>query len=193
VVAALAAQHVSAGEADDPYAAMAELCRHPQGYKAVVLSLQSLYREELTIIPSIKRAYRNVEIWLADIDGRSAALAEAMRLGADGLLGEDGLHRLANSSAEPGEVNEPVPARAAVRPAVDPVSSPVVRAVPPRAEVPEEQPVAAVARRPAERVDRQPHVERTRDPEPQDAHPPHGEPVLSADELRALLSDPGIG
>ena len=33
-------------EADDPYAAMAELCRRPMVYRAVILSLSSLHREE---------------------------------------------------------------------------------------------------------------------------------------------------
>ncbi|HEX8912934.1 MAG TPA: hypothetical protein VF796_11280 [Humisphaera sp.] len=204
VVAALQAQSVTADEADDPYLAMAELCEHPRAYKAVVLSLQSLYREELAIIPSIKRAHRHVEIWLADIDGRSAALAEAMRLGADGLLGEDGLHRLGDSSAEPVTADAPAATakhdvRHDGRAPADPVSSPVVRAAPlaaPAAGATDEPPavVAAAPRRSVERTERLPAVERAREPDPpQDAHPPHGEPVLSADELRALLSDPGVG
>jgi len=82
-------------EADDPYAAMAELCRRPLAYQAVILSLSSLYQEELAVIRAIKRRYPHVEIWLTHTDGRQAALAEAMRLGADGLVSEDGLHRIA--------------------------------------------------------------------------------------------------
>jgi hypothetical protein len=83
------------GEADDPYAAMAELCRRPLVYRAMILSLSGLYREELSIISAVKRRYPHVELWLAHTDGRQAALAEAMGLGADGLLDEDGLHRIA--------------------------------------------------------------------------------------------------
>src|SRR3954453_6960065 len=82
-------------EANDPYAAMTELCRNPSEYKALILSLAGVYAEELELIPAIKRNHPGMEIWLADAEGRQAALAEAMRQGADGLVGEDGLHRVA--------------------------------------------------------------------------------------------------
>src|SRR3954452_13570134 len=78
----------AATESDAPYAAMAELCRRPLVYRAIILSLASLYREELSVVTAIKARYPHVEIWLAHTDGRQAALAEAMRLGADGLLAE---------------------------------------------------------------------------------------------------------
>src|SRR5947208_3201830 len=93
---------------DDPYAAMSELCRRPLVYRALVLSLASLYREELQLIPTVKRRFPHVEIWLTQLDGRQGALAEAMRLGADGLLGEDGLHRIA---IPPAASPEPAPVR----------------------------------------------------------------------------------
>src|SRR4051812_49274654 len=99
----------SATEADDPYAAMTELCRRPLVYRAVILSLASLYREELAIIPSIKARFPHVELWLAHTDGRQAVLAEAMRLGADGLLADDGLHRVAKSAAEGTSESPDVP------------------------------------------------------------------------------------
>src|SRR5256885_5667394 len=83
------------GETEDPYAAMAELARHPRGYWSVVLSLTGLYREELQLIGAVKRRFPHVEVWLTHTDGRAAALAEAMRLGADGVLTEDGAHRIA--------------------------------------------------------------------------------------------------
>src|SRR5688500_9387098 len=82
-------------ETDDPYAAMAELCRRPLVYRALILSLVSVYREELNLVAAVKRRFPHVEIWLTHTDGRQASLAEAMRLGADGLLAEDGLHRVA--------------------------------------------------------------------------------------------------
>jgi hypothetical protein len=88
-----------AAEFDDPYAAMTELCRRPLVYRAAILSLASLYREELAIIPAIKSRFPHVEVWLAHTDGRQAALAESMRLGADGLLADDGLHRVAGTAA----------------------------------------------------------------------------------------------
>jgi hypothetical protein len=87
-------------EIDDPYSAMAELCRRPLVYRAIILSLASLYREELPIILSVKRRWPHVDVWLTLTDGRHAALADAMRLGADGLLSEDGLHRTAMSGGE---------------------------------------------------------------------------------------------
>lgn len=95
----LAASSLTAGgltslEVDDPYIAMAELCRSPAAVSTLVLSLQSLYREELQLIAAVRRRFPHVDVYLTDLDGRSAALAEAMRLGADGLLTEDGLHRL---------------------------------------------------------------------------------------------------
>src|SRR5206468_7809549 len=80
-------------EVDDPYSAMAEICRRPLVYRAMILSLASLYREELAIIASVKRRWPHVDVWLTQTDGRHAALADAMRLGADGLLSEEGLHR----------------------------------------------------------------------------------------------------
>jgi hypothetical protein len=88
-------------EVDEPYEAMVNLCRRPQTYSAIVLSLNSLYREELPIIASIRRRFSQVDIWLSDTDGRQAALAEAMRLGADGLFADDGLHRVAGDAPSP--------------------------------------------------------------------------------------------
>src|SRR6476660_3800693 len=67
-------------EADDPYAAMAELCRDPSGYKALILSLAGVYAEELELIGVIKRRHPEMEIWLTDADGRQAALGDALRL-----------------------------------------------------------------------------------------------------------------
>ena len=135
-------------EADDPYAAMASLCRGSV-VQAVILSLASLYREELPVVTEIKRRFPGTEVWLAHTDGRQAALAQALRLGADGLLAEDGLHRLGCT---------PEPARP---PAAD---------LGPNPSEAEELPDAMI------------------DPEPSLDEPQ--EPILSADELRALLQEP---
>jgi len=80
---------------------MVHLCKRPLFYSAIILSLNSLYREELSVIASIRRRFSHVDIWLSDTDGRQAALAEAMRLGADGLFAEDGLHRIAGGAPAP--------------------------------------------------------------------------------------------
>jgi hypothetical protein len=139
-------------ESDDPYSAMAELCHRPLVYRAVILSLAGLYREELAIIGAIKRRYPHVELWLAHTDGRQAALAEAMRLGADGLLDDDGLHRIAMNVSEPAAPSTP--------PQLDESGINSGEDDQGRAENDET---------------------------------PSGEPVLSADELRALLQEqPGL-
>jgi DNA-binding NarL/FixJ family response regulator len=117
VLALLQQLGYAAGEADDPYAAILELCRRPAGYQSVILGLTSLFREELAVITTLKQRFPRVEVWLTQTDGRPAAMAEAMRLGADGLLGDDGLHRLAVTApiaavdAEPTVVAEPPLAR----------------------------------------------------------------------------------
>jgi CheY-like chemotaxis protein len=131
-------------EADDPYTAMLEICRRPLVYRAVILSLASLYKEELAVVQSIKQRFPHMEVWLTQTDGRQASLAEAMRLGADGLLSEDGLHRIAITAA--AEVPPPPP------------PAPVMQAV-------------------------------ESEDEPSDSDMGIGEPVLTADELRALLPE----
>jgi hypothetical protein len=96
-------------EADDPYSAFLELCQRPLAFNAVILSLASIYREELQMIPAIRRRFPHLDIWLAQSDGRHAAMAEAIRLGADGLLAEGQLLRIglppavtdASASTEP--------------------------------------------------------------------------------------------
>lgn len=144
----------TAWESDDPYAAMAELCRRPLAYRGVILSLASLYKEELPVVRSIKRRYSHVEVWLAHTDGRQAALAEAMRLGADGLLDEEGLHRVAIPASAPDEP----PLSHGEAEALTGVSSPAPAAAQPSEQAAEED-------------------------------YPSGEPILSADELRALLQE----
>jgi hypothetical protein len=144
-----------ATEADDPYAAMTELCRRPLVYRAVILSLASLYREELAIIPTIKSRFPHVEVWLTHTDGRQAVLAEAMRLGADGLLADDGLHRIASPAGETA-----------------------VAVLPPEPFEPTTTEFAA-------------HAGAPDDPSSHDdsSNDPSTGPVLTADELRALLHE----
>jgi len=156
-------------EMDDPYAAMAELCRRPLVYRALVLSLAGLHREELAIITGVKRRFPHVDIWLTHTDGRQAALADAMRLGADGLLSGEGLHRIA--VAAPGTTVTPTP-------------FPTTEAAPLPLQPERTEPRSAPAPQPSE-------------PAPADESAGAGEPVLSADELRALLQEqpapPGAG
>jgi DNA-binding NarL/FixJ family response regulator len=109
---ALTRQGYVCTEVDEPYDAMVTLCRRPLFYSAVIFSLNSLYREELQIISSIKRRYSHIDIWLSDTDGRQAALAEAMRLGADGLVADDGLHRIATAPPQSTTEESEIPASA---------------------------------------------------------------------------------
>jgi hypothetical protein len=134
---------LSCAEADDPYAAAVELARRPMVYRALILSLASLFKEELGIVGMVKRRMPHIVVWVTHTDGRQAALAEAMRLGADGLLSEEGLHRIAGGEAVTEKVN-------ATRPQT---TSKIFQA------------------------------EDVEDP------PAANEPVLTADELRALLHE----
>ena len=159
-------------ESDDPYAAMAELCRRPLVYRALVLSLSSLHREELGLISGVKRRFPHVDIWLTQTDGRQAALAEAMRLGADGLLSGEGLHRIAVSGTEPASFEPQDPIPLPVREA--PAQQPAVAQVESAASAATPAPAAAHA---------------PRQPAPPEDASTAGEPVLSAEELRALLQE----
>ena len=152
-------------EFDDPYSAMTELCRRPLVYRAIILSLAGLYREELSIIPAIKSRFPHVELWLVHTDGRQAALAEAMRLGADGLLADDGLHRVAGAGAPSAAEST---ATAAASGSVSPtVTAPVW---------PQAEPSADVS---------------SPTPSQDDLHDESGQPgpILTPDELRALLHE----
>jgi hypothetical protein len=154
-VEAMAALGFECVEADEPYAAMLELATRPLAYRAMVLGLAGLYLEELELIRSVKRRYPHMDIWLTQTDGRQAGLAEAIRLGADGLLADDGLHRiaLAGSAMEP----QPTPRSA--------------NAAAPISQAPQEAASPAAS---ASEADMETNM---------------GEPVLTADELRALLEE----
>jgi hypothetical protein len=147
----------SCAELDNPYSAMAEICRRPMVYRALILSLASLYREELALIQSVKRRWPHLEIWLTQTDGRHAALADAMRLGADGLVSEDGLHRTGVTGGMVDTISPISPAVTAVSPAPLPRIEP-----PPRPVEPDEA---------------------------QESDAGAAEPILTADELRALLAE----
>jgi DNA-binding NarL/FixJ family response regulator len=152
-------------ESDDPYAAMTEICRRPLVYRAIILSLASVYREELAIISTIKARFSHLEVWLAHTDGRQGLLAEAMRLGADGLLADDGLHRVA-AAAPSAQMNQQTPASHASTTA------------------PESAPEPADAH--STNVSEESADEESPNAASAGASTP---PVLSADELRALLHE----
>jgi hypothetical protein len=82
----------------DPYAAMLVLAS-TGGARAVVLGLGGLFREELPVISAIKAEFAGVVVLLADGEGRAAMSAEAMRLGADGVLSGETLTAAMGSGA----------------------------------------------------------------------------------------------
>jgi hypothetical protein len=144
-------------EAEDPYSAMIELVRAPGNFQCVVVSLQSLFREELGFVAAVKRRWPALDVWLTQTDGRAAALAEAMRLGADGLLTEDGLVRTAATAPPPLTLHRP--------PESEPIPMPLA------------SPEAAG---PSSESGFHDHFH----------DDTNGEPVLTAEELRALLHEP---
>lgn len=140
-------------EFDEPYSAMAELSRRAANYRALIISLSTLYREELQMIAAVVARFPQVEVWLTHTDGRPAALAEAMRMGAHGLLSAEGLHRFAGVTQEPRSESQSSPA-----------------------EIPEPQTTA-------------PPMTLSTTEQPREINASAGEPVLTAEELRALLEE----
>lgn len=158
VVALLGRLGFECAQADEPYSAMRELVRRPLVYRAVVLSLAGLYREELAIIPTLKRRLPHLDVLLTQTDGRQSSLADGLRLGADGLLDDEGIHRISGQSGAtftPTSVSDQAETKA---PHVAPAAALVRAERPPRDDSDDEFAV--------------------------------GDPVLTADELRALLQDP---
>ena len=155
-------------EVDHAYEAMVHLSRRPLFYSAMILSLNSLYREELQIIASIKRRFSHVEVWVTDTDGRQAALAEAMRLGADGLVAGDGLHRIGAASGAADVLPDVLSPSAAKPEAGSP--PPILPPAPPRTA--EDDLAGHSGSRPA-----------------QPGEISLDDPLLTAEELRALLQE----
>ena len=146
-------------ERPDPYAALLELCARPLVYRAVVLSLQSLYRDELPVITTIRQRFPHVSVWLAHTDGRHAALVDAMKLGAEALVSTSGIHSLGDTQDQP-QPSRPMTFRPV--PADETPTEP-------------ETELAASAGRNGTTS----------------AASRNSEPVLTADELHALLGEPG--
>lgn len=86
--------------APDPYSAALEVVRRPLVFRAVVLSLATVYPEELELIDLIKRRCPHIEVILADADGRPSAVEDATRRGAAALLRQDRLQRLGDAGVK---------------------------------------------------------------------------------------------
>ena len=161
--------------ADDAYAAITEVCRRPLAYRVVILCLNSTYREELALISTVRRRFRHVDVYLAQTDGRHAALAEAVRLGAVGLVSEDGLHRIDDPPAA-----EPTNGHGGVADVPSTGGAPTGAKPPPQRVVPSDADIRVPADDVADSGLSEPHL---------DDLAANGEAVLTADELRALLHD----
>jgi hypothetical protein len=158
-------------ERDDPYSAMAEIARNSASYSAVFVMLGGLFKQEFSIIPAIKTRYGHVEIWLAQTDGRQSAMGEAMQLGADGLLTDEGLHRLVAAEREQAEPPaDPAPVRSELV-----QSEPAVAQMTQTKNAPQENSAGQIAAGLS-----------------QLNQGGFAEPILTADELRALLQEPPL-
>jgi len=204
-------------ERDDPYAAMAAISGNPSAYHALFLDLRGLFREELAIISAVKSRYPHIEVWLSQTEGRQASLNEAMRLGGDGLLTEEGLHRLVVSPVGtwPAIAGDPTVDTAVMKPVgrgpllaeqapIDHQALPLVaeqhepqsdKPTPPLASAPESPPVSD-----ADRSVHSTGVTPSRDvPTNEDSSESEAlmdsrviEPLITAEELRALLQEPDV-
>ena len=133
-----AAEH-RVDDAADAVLLLGRLLRDGTAARAVVLSLSAMRPEDLAVVRTVRRYFPSAEVWVSDVGPHAAMLAEAVSLGAAGLVADGRLHRFALPAPAP-------PPRPAVK------QTPAKPAAPP-------------------------------DPDP-------GQPLLSGDELRALLGDP---
>lgn len=179
---------------EDPYAALLELLVKPLVYRAAVLSLQGLYREELPLIRTLRARLPHVEVWLAHTDGRHAAMAEAVRLGAGGILSDDGLHRLDEPASVPLDAPTASTLQARAMMIGDGASQPIAPTAPSAHSV-----TASDANDAAHdgALEPQDGISAGYDDAPPVSLSPDlpdslasGEPILSAEELSALLADP---
>lgn len=90
---------------DDPYDAMLAICRKPLVFRAVTLSLQGIYLQELAIIPVISRRYPHMRLVACDTHGRRAAFDRARELGVTDQLDGGGIRPVENAKKrDPGTV-----------------------------------------------------------------------------------------
>jgi DNA-binding NarL/FixJ family response regulator len=157
---------------ESPYAAMLELCRRPLVYRTLVLSLQGLYRDELNIISVVRRRFSHISIWISHTDGRQTALAEAMRLGAEAIVTDDAVLALKDHAAT-SVMSGPMMSPPMISPSMVPTSGRPMqfRPVPAQTEYGSDKPLSL-----------SPGTVAMLDSSA-------NEPVLSADELKALLDD----
>lgn len=153
---------------DDPYRAIAEMARRPGSYPVAVFVLPSIYPNELPAIAAILRHSPGTRVVLAAAEQQVALLAAALRLGASGVVTEEGIESFGTSEREPAPPPSIVPAR-----------PPAVMHAPP-ARVVEAKPPSPALQEEVEAEEPEPEHEQDMDVQ---------DPILTADELHALLHD----
>ncbi len=230
LLAQLPTPTTTAARLSDPYAALLELLRRPMAFRAVIVSLQKIFPPEIAFIKTLRDRLTHIDIVLAHTDGRSAALAEAVRLGATALLDADGLHRLAHPQHHPApssiaiDIDPPITPIAPRGPSTPKESNPSITESQPSladvfASISTHHTPGQVAT-PKPNIDPKPAPDQASSFHPPTDHANHpslghqyehlqhqhheptqehsqdpidethdGEPILTADELRALLQD----
>lgn len=149
---------------DDPYHAAAEIGHRPGSYAALVLCLPCCYTDELPVITAVCRCSPTTRVLVAAADQHVSMLTAALRLGAVGVLTGQGVEWI-------GVLPTPTPAALVAENAET-----AALAEPAEAETTVETP--------AEVTD-----EATDDMDDADSEIAPIEPVLTAEELHALLHD----
>lgn len=151
---------------DDPYQAVAALTQRPGAYPAAVFVLPSIYPDELPAISAILKHSPGTRVVVAAAEQQVSSLAAALRLGASGVLTEHGIEAFAGQDAPPFSPTNSTP------------STQPSTALPPE----NEESTLATADDAHHPTAHQPHDDHHSDYEPTD-------PILTADELHALLHD----
>lgn len=178
---------------EDPYHAVAELARTADStYGALVLILPCIYPGELACIPIFRNLAPHTRILIAAADQHLSSLASALRLGASGVVTDLGVELLGPTSHSlPTAAGSPL---ATTAPAVVSSATPAMAVAGPA--VTDEEPTAPSSETATEteaeaQVDESEEDLEFDDEVEGDLPQDNGDPLLTADELHALLHDDG--
>jgi hypothetical protein len=173
---------IAATSVSDPYAAMLLIAANPRGWQMIVLNLQQMFDAELAVLSAVRAVAPDCRVAVTRADGRPALLARALRLGLDGIF--------TGTAIEWFTPPPPTTPQASARSTpVTAVALEPTAATPPgqmaRQSAPETKPVITA------------NEDLNDDPTDQTAlrsvaEIDLDEPLLTAEELKALLSDHGI-
>jgi len=99
-------------ELRDPFDAVLRLHQHPRDRRPtrLVVSLLDLHDRHASLVRAAKRVRPDVEVFLADCDGRTGLLAELVLQGADGIVEADGSFRRFGQAPDQAAPGRPHPA-----------------------------------------------------------------------------------